>query len=231
MNSILASIKSSPVLARVIPFAVFIALTYAQEHSGESGRYWIYLAKTVAGAWMIWAVWPAVEEMRWKFSWEAALVGVAMFAIWVSLDPLLIKLGLLNSYPKMKLSSVPWNPHAQFGDSSALAWMFVAIRIAGSSLVVPPLEEVFFRSFLYRYLAKKDFQSIPLGAFLPVPFVLTAVLFALEHREWLAGILCGVAYQGLVLRKNRLGDAMTAHAITNFLLGLWVVWKGEWHFW
>jgi hypothetical protein len=35
-----------------------------------------------------------------------------------------------------------------------------------------------------------------------------------------------MAYQWLVLRKNRLGDAMTAHAITNFLLGVWVVWRG-----
>jgi len=34
-----------------------------------------------------------------------------------------------------------------------------------------------------------------------------------------------------VLRKNRLGDAMTAHAITNFLLGAWIVWRGAWHFW
>jgi hypothetical protein len=47
----------------------------------------------------------------------------------------------------------------------------------------------------------------------------------------LAGIICGVAYQGLAQRKNRLGDVMTAHAITNCLLGVWVVWRGAWHFW
>ncbi len=46
------------------------------------------------------------------------------------------------------------------------------------------------------------------------------------HPQWLAGILCGLTYQGLVIRKGRLGDAMTAHAITNFLLGVYVVWKG-----
>jgi hypothetical protein len=34
-----------------------------------------------------------------------------------------------------------------------------------------------------------------------------------------------------VLRKNQLGDAMTAHAITNFLLGIWVVTRGAWQFW
>ena len=60
---------------------------------------------------------------------------------------------------------------------------------------------------------------------------MTSVVFGLEHREWLAGILCGFAYQGLVCWKNRLGDAITAHAITNALLGGWVVWRGAWHFW
>jgi CAAX prenyl protease-like protein len=62
-------------------------------------------------------------------------------------------------------------------------------------------------------------------------FVVTSLVFGLEHNEWLAGLFCGFAYQGLVLWKNRIGDAIAAHAITNFLLGGWVVWKGAWHFW
>ena len=97
--------------------------------------------------------------------------------------------------------------------------------------MVPPLEEVFYRSFLYRYIAQKDFLSVPLNRFLPVTFLVTAGMFGFAHNEWLAGILCGAAYQWLVLRKNRLGDAMTAHAITNFLLGIWIVWRGAWQFW
>jgi membrane protease YdiL (CAAX protease family) len=53
----------------------------------------------------------------------------------------------------------------------------------------------------------------------------------LAHNEWRAGIFCGAAFQWLVLRKGRLGDAMTAHAITNFLLGVWIVGRGAWQFW
>jgi CAAX prenyl protease-like protein len=105
------------------------------------------------------------------------------------------------------------------------------VRVAGASFVVPQLEEVFFRSFLYRYLVKPDFQSVPLRHFAPAAFLLTSAVFAFEHQEWLPGLLCGFAYQGLVLRKKRLGDAITAHAITNFLLGVWVVWRGAWQFW
>jgi CAAX prenyl protease-like protein len=96
---------------------------------------------------------------------------------------------------------------------------------------VPPLEEVFYRSFLYRYVASNQFLDVPFNRFLPLPFLITAVVFGFAHNDWLAGMICGAAYQWLVLRKNRLGDAMTAHAITNFLLGIWVVWRGAWNFW
>jgi CAAX prenyl protease-like protein len=126
---------------------------------------------------------------------------------------------------------VVWNPHLQFGENTLVVWLMIATRTLGSTLVVPPLEEVFYRSFLYRYVAKPDFLSVPLNRFLPLPFFVTAAIFGLTHFQWLAGILCGLAYQGLVLRKNRLGDAMTAHAITNFLLSIWVVWRGAWQFW
>ncbi len=142
--------------------------------------------------------------------------------MWVGLDPY---------YAKFGKSAGDWNPHAQFGRDSALAWVFIVGRILGSSIIVPPLEEVFYRSFLYRTIIRPDFEKASLGQFHAVAFIVTAVVFGFSHYEWLAGILCGMAYQGLVLWKKRLGDAMTAHAITNFLLGVWIVWKGAWHFW
>lgn len=213
---------ASPVWARVIPFFIFLLLTGAQGWFGEAGRYWIYFGKTVVGAWLIWLMRPYVREMRWAFSWEAVAVGVLIFVIWVGLDPY---------YGKLGSAGEPWNPNVFFGDGVLLAWFFVGVRIAGSSLVVPPLEEVFYRSFVYRYIAKPGFESVPLSYFAWTPLLVTSGIFGLVHHEWLAGILCGLAYQGLVIRKGRLGDAMTAHAITNFLLGIWVVARPAWHFW
>ena len=208
-------------MARVAPFIIFLALTFCQGQFGAASAYWFYFAKTLVAVWLIWEMRPLIPEMRWAFSWEAIVVGIGVFAIWV---------GLARFYPQFK-TSVIWNPHLQFGQNSALAWLMIAIRTLGSTFVVPPLEEVFYRSFLYRYLAKPDFLSVPLNRFLPVPFFVTAAIFGLSHYQWLAGILCGLAYQWLVWRKNRLGDAMMAHAITNLLLSLWVVWRGAWQFW
>jgi CAAX prenyl protease-like protein len=236
MSGLLEDVKKSPLLARAVPYVVFLVLTQVQGSFGEAGRYWIYLAKTLVGAWLIWEVRGVVAEMRWKFSWEAVAVGVGVFVMWVGIDPyypgldvLMYKIGL-GSDPA-KNPATPWNPLAQFGSGSALAWLFVVVRTVGSSLVVPPLEEVFFRSFLYRYLITPEFEKVPTNRVHRASLFLTSVIFAVIHQQWLAGILCGLAYQGLVLRKNRLGDAITAHAITNFLLALWVVFRPDWKFW
>ncbi len=227
--------STSPSGARALPFILFVALTFCQGQFGDASAYWFYFAKTLVGLWLIFEMRPFVTEMRWAFSWEAVVVGIAVFAVWVGINgewttqnTLWIKLGL--SHPATKPALV-WNPNEQFGSGSALAWFFIAVRILGSAFVVPPLEEAFYRSFLYRYIANQNFLSVPLNQFLSVPFFTTILIFGLSHNEWLAGIICGAAFQWLVLRKNRLGDAMTAHAITNFLLGVWVVWRGAWNFW
>ncbi len=225
----------TPTMARVAPFVIFVLITSAQGKFGSASAYWFYFTKTLAGLGMIIALRPLVAEMRWAISWEAVVVGLGVFLLWIGChsdwmvqNTLWTKLGW-SSPPKNP--PTPWNPHEQFGHGSALAWFFVMVRILGSTLIVPPIEEMFYRSFLYRYIVKPDFLTVPLNRFSPVAFLVTAFIFGSAHNEWFAGILCGGAYQWLVLRKNRLGDAMTAHAITNFSLGVWVVWQDAWNFW
>jgi CAAX prenyl protease-like protein len=156
-----------------------------------------------------------------------------VFGIWVGLDGLypttdaiFSSLGLGSEGP-----AVSWNPNAQFGSGSGLAWLMIAARILCSSLIVPPVEELFYRSLVYRWISNPDIESVSLKRFMWTPFLLTALLFGLAHREWLAGILCAAVYQSLVFRRGDLGEAMTAHGVTNLLLGIWVVWKGAWQFW
>jgi CAAX prenyl protease-like protein len=228
-------LSTSPAVARVAPFIIFVLLTAAQGKFGAASAYWFYLAKTLVGAWLILEVRPLVSELRWAFSWEAVAVGVGVLVMWIGLDPyypmaneLFAKIGF-GGAAKPAVDTA--NPNLVFGAHSPLTPFFLAVHIIGMTLVVPPLEEIFYRSFLYRFIAKPDFLSVSLNRFLPLPFFVTALVFGFEHNQWLAGILCGMAYQWLVLRKNRLGDAITAHAITNFLLGVYVVWKGAWNFW
>src|SRR2546423_559304 len=126
MTFLRAKFQSSPEYPRVAPFAIFVVLTMMQGWFGEDSRYWLYLLKTLVGAWLLWEMRSFVEEMRWNISWEAVAVGIAVFALWVGLDGL---------YPRLsKLDGKPWNPHNQFGAGSVVAWFYIAARIAGSSI-------------------------------------------------------------------------------------------------
>jgi uncharacterized protein len=218
----LTKLFSNPMAARVVPFVIFVGLTALQGKLGEASAYWFYLAKTLVGAWLIFEMRPHVAEMRWAISWEAIVVGILIFGLWVGLD---------GHYPEFIKPGATGNPATVFGNGSGLVWFFNLVHILGMTLIVPPLEEVFYRSFVYRYIASHNFLAVPFNRFIPLSFVVTVALFGFSHAEWLPGLLCGAAYQWLVIRKNRLGDAMTAHAITNFLLGVYIVWRGAWHFW
>ena len=207
---LLAKLRGDPTLARVAPFFIFVGLTACQGLFGEPFRYWLYVAKSLVGLWLIWAVKPVIAELRWTISFEAVLVGVGVIAIWIAADPY---------YPKLTDIKGYWNPHQQFGEGTALAWLFIGARILFSALVVPPIEEMFYRSFMYRYIVTQDFGKVSLKAFHLGAFLITSIIFGVVHREWLA------------LRRGHLGDAMTAHAIANLLLGIWVAYKGAWQFW
>jgi CAAX prenyl protease-like protein len=106
-----------------------------------------------------------------------------------------------------------------------------ASRLAGASLVVPVMEELFWRSFLIRYVISPDFSRIPIGSFTWPSFLITAVLFGLEHNLFVAGILAGIAYNLLLYYTRSLSACILAHAVTNFTLGVYVLQTGKWHFW
>ena len=186
MEVLRKNFAESPEIARIAPLGIFCVLTALQGQLGPGSEFWLYLAKILVGAWLIREMRPYVQEMRWSFSWEAVVVGVAVVVLWVGLD---------GHYPRLsKLApEAGWNPGKHYGPGSLAAWFFYVVHIAGFTVVVPPIEEVFYR--------------------------------------WVAGILCGLAYQWLVIRKGRLGDAVVAHGLTNFLLGVYIVWKGAWSFW
>ena len=226
MNPLRELLRRSPDHARFFPFAIFLLITFAQVLFGPDAKYWFYSIKTLAGVWIIWETRKVVPEMRWTVSWEAIVVGVLIVVLWVGLDPY---------YPKNHIIMKPvhgdeWVPFERFGQGSVVAWVLIVIRAFGMTFIVPPIEEAFYRSFLYRKFIKDDFMAVPIGYFAGASFVAVSALFGLMHYEWLPGIISGMAYLGLVIRKKRLGDAMTAHAITNFLLIVWVVWKGDWKF-
>jgi hypothetical protein len=110
-------------------------------------------------------------------------------------------------------------------------YTLIAFRLGGAALVVPVMEELFWRSFALRFLISSDFRSVPLGKFSWYSFIVVSILFGLEHHEWLSGMLAGMIYALVLYRTRNLFDPILAHAVTNLLLGVYVLTTGSWSFW
>jgi uncharacterized protein len=107
----------------------------------------------------------------------------------------------------------------------------VLLRLFGLVLVVPIMEELFWRSFLMRWIDKRDFGALDPRRTSLLAFALSSALFALEHTLWFAGLLAGLAYAWIYRRTGNLRAPILSHAITNGTLGLWILATGSWHLW
>lgn len=229
-----------PEIPRVVPFALFLVIGAMAGKGFEGSEYWMYVVKTVAVGALLWWWRDRIREMRWAFSVEGVLVGVGIAVLWVGLTGVIPSLGRLWDLGRQLVDGTPippekpvkgWNPVAYFAGQPLLGWGMVLVRVLGRSLVVPAMEEVFYRSFVYRYVIKPDFESVALGTRHLMAWLATSALFGLSHPDhWLQAIVCGAAYQWLVIRKGRLGDAMVAHAVTNLLISGYAIGTGRWEF-
>jgi hypothetical protein len=105
------------------------------------------------------------------------------------------------------------------------------LRLAGAALVVPLMEELFWRSFLLRWVQSQQFLDLAPVQIGLRAILISSVLFGLEHNLWLAGIVAGLAYAWLYRASGNLWPPIIAHAITNLILGVWVLSTGNWQFW
>jgi CAAX prenyl protease-like protein len=168
------------------------------------------------------------EYARRAPHWLASVgLGLAVCALWVAPDLL-----------------VPgWRDSALFQndvtgrlktsiDPAELTPLLLTLRTMRAALLVPVLEELFWRGWLPRWLQDQRFHRVPLGTYSALAFWGTAVLFAAEHGPfWEVGLLCGVIYNWWMRRTGSLGDLILVHATTNLALSLFTIATGRWTFW
>lgn len=211
----------------VAPFAVLILLLGIGNALGI-GPQWAYPARTLAAvAVLCWGSRPLLD-FRTTRPWSSVLLGVAVFVIWIGPDL------LWSGYRGLWLFSHPLTGAARTPVSEGLRAdpVFLAFRVAGSALVVPVVEELFWRAWLMRWLIAADFAALPLGSYAARAFWVTAALFAAEHGPyWDVGLAAGVAYNWWMVRTRRLADCILAHAVTNACLAAYVLRSGAWQYW
>jgi exosortase E/protease (VPEID-CTERM system) len=147
-------------------------------------------------------------------SWAPALLAAGLLALYVagSGDGQALTAGL-----------------ARLGDPERWAWL--AIRVFGSCLVIPVVEELAFRGFLLPWLVSPDFESVPPRTWTWPAVVFSSLAFGAVHQQWVLGTLAGFAFAAARLRRGRLSDAILAHAIANAGVAAAVVLGGRWELW
>ena len=216
-----------PAVPYVAPFAAFIALM-ALERAGLP-VVWLYplrVAVTLAVL-AIYSREPLAARPRHAFA--SVLLGAAVFALWIGPD-LVFSPGYRhsrlfeNSLTGSAVSSLPIVLRKS-------AW-FLALRTASCALLVPPVEELFWRGWAMRWVIASDFQKVPLGAYQAWAFWLVALLFATEHGPyWEVGLAAGIIYNWWMVRTRSLTDCIIAHAVTNGLLSAYILATHQFQYW
>ena len=223
---------ASDAFARILPFALFMVFVAAGSWvpppvpvaEGEFDSRWIYAARAlVAGAALIW-LWPKFEELhalRMSVSaWLLAVAsGIVVLVIWVVLDHGWVTFELSDGFDPRRYGS------------TQIDWPVTFFRLLGLAIVVPVAEELFWRSFIMRWLERQDFLNVAPTNIGLRALLITSVLFALEHAQWLAGLIAGLIYGWLYIRTGRLWAPVIAHAVTNAGLGAYILLTEDWRFW
>jgi CAAX protease family protein len=213
-------------LAYVLPMAVFLLFTFV-------GGHWpalfvaSYIIKTFAAGLLLIFLRRHYTKINWDYAWLGAIVGVVGIVQWVGMEKLLLH--FWPNYPRPGAEVM--NPFTQIS-SPALLWFFIAVRLAGPVLVVPFMEEYFWRDILWRTIvAPNDFKMVKVGEWDFKAAAIVTLAFASVHIQWITAIVWGAMIALLLVRTRSLGACIIAHAVTNLLLGVYVLCWHDWAFW
>ncbi len=213
-------------VAYIAPFIAFVGIM-AVERLIPLPLEWLYPVRFLIVAALIGTVsWPYLS-FRPSAPLASIAIGVAVFVIWVAPDVLfgyrhhwLFE----NSLTGSAASSLAPHLKANIG--------FLLMRALSSAILVPILEELFWRGWMMRWLIDNNFLTVPLGKYVPSAFWIVALLFASEHGAyWEVGLAAGIVYNWWIVRTRNLADCILAHAVTNAVLAGYVVVSGQWQYW
>lgn len=226
-----------PQMPYLIPFFVFVLIMMPGSLGTVGGidfealwRHYhpfVYAAKSIGAGLLLWYFWPAYARIRWTRLGLGAVVGLVGTVVWVALHYACLKTGVW----KAPGPSEVWNPDVML-ESRWAQWAYLCIRVAGPTLVVPVMEELFFRDFLMRALVRgARYEDVPVGTYTPLSLFGMALLFGINHGSmWPGGVAYGLMMGILLIRTKSLGACIVAHGVTNLTLYLYVIWSGDWQF-
>lgn len=194
----------------------------------------VYTGKIAATLVAMALVWPVYRWPRPRATWWAIPLGALGTAVWVGLTKLEIEQRVL---PAIGLEGVlgagtrsAFNPLEELAAAPLAAYGFLAIRFLGLAAVVPVIEEFFLRGFVMRFASDSQWWKLPLGSVRLAGVLLATALAVLMHPAEMVAMLVwfsGVTW--LMFRTGNIWDCVAVHAVTNLLLGAYVLASGDWY--
>jgi CAAX prenyl protease-like protein len=213
------------------PGGKFLGL--AIPYSAYPAIYTVKIALTLA---VMALVSPGYRQFRRPPGLLSVLVGAVGIVVWVGLWKLSSFIGLtelLAKLPGFGQSRPAFDPLVELAATPAWAWTFLAIRFFGLVAVVPVIEEFFLRGFLMRLVVDQEWWKTPFGKVNGAAVAVSIVLPMLWHQpgEFLAAAAWFGMVTWLMVRTRNPWDCVLAHAVTNLLLGIYVVTWQDWALW
>lgn len=193
-----------PMVAMILPFAVFMASALLAS-SFSNAPALVYPMRALAMAAALALFLPYLRTLPWRVDPLAVASGVLIGLGW-----LLVPGGGSAA------------PYGNLAGTALFLWQVA--RVIGTVVLVPVIEELFFRGYLLQRVAPAGSSLLRLA----LALIISTAGFALLHDRWWAAALAGIVFAGLTLRQRNITDAILSHSVSNAVIAVAAIWQNDW---
>jgi len=239
--------------AHVAPFVLFLLLLLIPDVAAMFGSdstdatanslwqlpmVWMYLVQILVCGTALMLARRNYEFAPFRCLGLATVCGIVGIAVWIAPGFLFEQLNMSSGWWRhfgFASRAEGFDPSSISAQGSA-AWLaFMAIRFLRLAIIVPLVEEIFWRGFLMRFLVDpdSDFWNVPFGTHHRRSLIVVTALFAMAHApiDYVAAVLYGLLTYWLAVKTKSLSACVLMHAVANLLLGVYVVATEQWGYW
>lgn len=238
-----------PLIAFVTPFILFFAIpsliTYESTQVNETGdsetvilpaRYTAMIATRVVlmgiAIGVFWRFY--LRSFPFRIDHWGFVTGVVGAMLWIGLchlqlESTLLKLvGLSEDLLGVRDGVNPFETYPEQGERM----VFLAFRFALLVITVPIAEELFLRGFFMRAMDAVEWQDLPLKEISSTGLIAGTLYGVATHpSEFIAAAVWFSLVTLLMVKTNKFWNCVIAHAVTNLILGIYVITTGTWSLW
>ncbi len=251
MRASLQRLQSSATAAHVLPLLVFSAFLavpgWFRIENPElpwyqrAPEHWVYPIQTLLCGGLLFWMRRHYTLSPWRGLIPAILFAIIGIIFWVAPTHLYYHWIGQGHEPQPWWEWLGITKRTEGFDPGDLAawpqWQMASLgmRFLRMVIVVPLVEELFWRGFLMRYVVAGDkpWQRVPFGTHRWLSYVIVTGMVTLIHNteDHLAAWVWGSLTYFLAVRTKSLGACVLMHAVGNLLLGLYILKTQSWGFW